>query len=378
MSCRAHILKDLRPYICTYEECEISSQLYDSFGDWFNHEFTHHYKKSNSSKIDMAIKSERRRLICDSDLQQSRECPFCFEGLSTMELAARHIAVHLIRIALFALPRSTGIEVEQDSRSVVSHENAALSEWTEPEGLNLADSDSMSFDNQSLRPQSRTSSIAHNDDDAHGSTKLIQETATLAFPHEDPRNPVPPEVMAQVTANFIKDRERLIHEQERRQKIEHALRKGDRAARDADRVAREEGRRRAYAEREAEHIRDQTHREAKRNSDLERERLRLEVENRLRAGEKSPEDFALPVREGPAPLTDAEKRGIPPTARWTRIARKLVNPEALDTGNERYEEMGDHIIVLRVLTKDMIQAYALKTEEIRAKRDRPKDSSSHS
>ncbi|KAL8685860.1 MAG: hypothetical protein Q9224_005641, partial [Gallowayella concinna] len=70
--------------------------------------------------------------------------------------------------------------------------------------------------------------------------------------------------------------------------------------------------------------------------------------------EKFPEDPA-PVREGVAPLKDAGKKGIPPNARWTKIDRKLVNPEALEAGNERYEERVDYVIVLRVLTKEEIE-----------------------
>ncbi|KAI4225715.1 MAG: hypothetical protein L6R36_003719 [Xanthoria steineri] len=83
--------------------------------------------------------------------------------------------------------------------------------------------------------------------------------------------------------------------------------------------------------------------------------------------EKFPEDPA-PVREGVAPLKDAGKKGIPPNARWTKIDRKLVNPEALEAGNERYEERVDYVIVLRVLTKEEIEQYAAKTQELRAQR----------
>ncbi|KAI4258419.1 MAG: hypothetical protein L6R42_005117 [Xanthoria sp. 1 TBL-2021] len=83
--------------------------------------------------------------------------------------------------------------------------------------------------------------------------------------------------------------------------------------------------------------------------------------------EKFPEDPA-PVREGVAPLKDAGKKGIPPNARWTKIDRKLVNPEALEAGKERYEERLDYVIVLRVLTKEEIEQYAAKTQELRAQR----------
>jgi S1-C subfamily serine protease len=80
--------------------------------------------------------------------------------------------------------------------------------------------------------------------------------------------------------------------------------------------------------------------------------------------EKFPEDDN-PIREGVAPLKDAHKQGIPPGARWTKIDRRLVNPAALNLGHERFEERSDYVIVLRVLTKEEIQAYAVKTQEIR-------------
>jgi hypothetical protein len=44
-----------------------------------------------------------------------------------------------------------------------------------------------------------------------------------------------------------------------------------------------------------------------------------------------------------------------------------VNPEALNVGHERFEERSDYVIVLRVLTKEEIQAYAVKTQEIRGR-----------
>ncbi|KAL4925778.1 uncharacterized protein BDV17DRAFT_178847 [Aspergillus undulatus] len=83
--------------------------------------------------------------------------------------------------------------------------------------------------------------------------------------------------------------------------------------------------------------------------------------------DKFPEE-PNPVREGVAPLKDAHKKGIPPGARWTKIDRRLVNPAALEAGQERFEERPDHVIVLRVLSKEEIQAYAVKTQEIRDSR----------
>ena len=82
--------------------------------------------------------------------------------------------------------------------------------------------------------------------------------------------------------------------------------------------------------------------------------------------EKFPED-PNPIREGVAPLKDATKKGIPPGARWTKIDRRLVNPEALEDAKERFEERLDCVIVLRVLTREEIQKFADRTKEIRGR-----------
>ncbi|KAJ5985298.1 hypothetical protein N7522_012494 [Penicillium canescens] len=87
----------------------------------------------------------------------------------------------------------------------------------------------------------------------------------------------------------------------------------------------------------------------------------------IATSEKSPKDSFPenpgPIREGVAPLKDL--KGIPPGARWTKVDRRLINPAALEAGNERFEERSDYVIVLRVLTKEEIQNYAIKTQEIR-------------
>ncbi|KAG6041312.1 hypothetical protein E4U41_004963 [Claviceps citrina] len=75
-----------------------------------------------------------------------------------------------------------------------------------------------------------------------------------------------------------------------------------------------------------------------------------------------------PVREGVAPHKEDKKlKEVPPGARWTKINRKIVNPEALTIGKERFEARDDFVIVLRVLSKEEIQAYAAATQVLRGK-----------
>ncbi|KAF2674523.1 hypothetical protein BT63DRAFT_12568 [Microthyrium microscopicum] len=78
---------------------------------------------------------------------------------------------------------------------------------------------------------------------------------------------------------------------------------------------------------------------------------------------------ALAVRHDEQSSGDLEKGNLPPDARWTKIDRTLVNPEALLEANERFEERLDCVIVLRVLTKQEIQDLADRTERIRANRN---------
>lgn len=86
--------------------------------------------------------------------------------------------------------------------------------------------------------------------------------------------------------------------------------------------------------------------------------------------DKFPED-PTPIREGVAPLKDSKKDGIPPDLRWTKIDRRLVNPEALEAGNERFQASEDFVIVLRVLSRDEVEYYADVTKSIRGKLANP-------
>jgi len=99
---------------------------------------------------------------------------------------------------------------------------------------------------------------------------------------------------------------------------------------------------------------------------------RHDVENKpvksiLRRSQETFTDDPTPTSEGVAPVKDAKKDRIPPDVRWTKISRNLVSPEALEYGKERFEAREDFVIVLRVLSRDEVQAYANVTESIRGK-----------
>ncbi|KAL8654878.1 MAG: hypothetical protein Q9210_001230 [Variospora velana] len=84
--------------------------------------------------------------------------------------------------------------------------------------------------------------------------------------------------------------------------------------------------------------------------------------------ERFPEDPYF-VRPGVARVDQARVgTATPEGARWTKIDRRLVCPEALEVGRERFEERKDYLLVLRVLTREEIQQYANLTQEIKTNR----------
>ena len=56
---------------------------------------------------------------------------------------------------------------------------------------------------------------------------------------------------------------------------------------------------------------------------------------------------------------------VPPSARWTKISKDLVDTTVLDVADERYEEKTDEVVVFRLLTKEEIDHYTFQTQESR-------------
>ncbi|EUC38074.1 hypothetical protein COCCADRAFT_22425 [Bipolaris zeicola 26-R-13] len=132
---RTHLLQDLQPYICTYQDCESSHQLFRSRREWAEHEASHrkvwrcpeHPNAVFHSQL--GLEDHLRQTHLDSfpesqlvtiakvgeattvDLRE--RCPICRAPTDAKEIGdlQSHIANHLERIATFALPHS----MEDDS-----------------------------------------------------------------------------------------------------------------------------------------------------------------------------------------------------------------------------------------------------------------------
>lgn len=145
---RAHLIHDLSPYICTYEDCKNPEQLYDDRHDWDHHENSCHRKvwrcPEHSGQAFAQLEMYRDHLrnqhpdfgndasetwiIRTSESIMSttdRSCPICSIGLETPRALQSHIALHLERFSLFSLPRSIACgddANDDDTADAASHE----------------------------------------------------------------------------------------------------------------------------------------------------------------------------------------------------------------------------------------------------------------
>ncbi|KAH0536893.1 hypothetical protein FGG08_006264 [Glutinoglossum americanum] len=128
---KAHLIHDLRPYICTYEDCKNPDQLYDARQDWIGHENSSHrrvlrcpeHPDQTFSKLEEYQEhlhhghADYRDEISVTLITHASEstlefpdrcCPICSLSLETARALQSHIALHLERFSLFSLPRSVG------------------------------------------------------------------------------------------------------------------------------------------------------------------------------------------------------------------------------------------------------------------------------
>ena len=131
-------MKDLRPYLCTYDQCDTGNQLYDSMEDWLSHEAQMH-----QANVD------------------SRQCPFCPETSNAHHIAAhfRRLAffalpMHFRRLAFFALPRSNDLEQSDEvDDSNKAHQDLASDNAGFASSSLALDNDSLAYEEVKHEPE---------------------------------------------------------------------------------------------------------------------------------------------------------------------------------------------------------------------------------
>ncbi|KAF5706134.1 wd40 repeat protein [Fusarium globosum] len=132
-SWKSHVIQDLRPYVCTYEACNSAKDVYQSRKAWVDHEEAVHRPswrcRDHPDVLHATSASFQRHLLLEHDRDLSGgqledfanvsklgrvddrdSCPICFEEQPFPKGLTNHLANHLERIALFALPRTISAE----------------------------------------------------------------------------------------------------------------------------------------------------------------------------------------------------------------------------------------------------------------------------
>jgi hypothetical protein len=178
---RSHVFHDLKPYICTFKECDL--KMFRSRNEWFAHELQNHRREwvcstcvksfqskrsfqdhltsvhgstlSGSQMEALILQSEEpidkipasACMLCD-DFEKSALGPeqdarrsFLNDGAAvephvTPHQFRRHLGRHMEQLALFALPRSGGDELSDDNRALLileEDESKEVDDDNEPE-----------------------------------------------------------------------------------------------------------------------------------------------------------------------------------------------------------------------------------------------------
>ncbi|KAH7411569.1 hypothetical protein DE146DRAFT_640763 [Phaeosphaeria sp. MPI-PUGE-AT-0046c] len=122
---RMHVIHDLQPYICTYDECDTADMLYASRAGWLEHERVAHRRVWQCQEHPSTIFSSREAFqdhldqehdqtnhtyaqevasFAESTVPDNRiQCPFCLKSDMVTESMHHHMAFHQEHIAAFTL-----------------------------------------------------------------------------------------------------------------------------------------------------------------------------------------------------------------------------------------------------------------------------------
>lgn len=173
---RAHVIRDLRPYVCTYEQCLNSEQLYDTRDDWIQHEMSTHQRVFRCFEHEEEVfptlaayeghvqachkhNAVSAKFATSTMKHVHRSCPVCSVALGSMQKLQSHIALHLERFAMFSLPRHTEGSEDRETGSNLFTDHSENEESFKIDldlESNVADE---SRDNQPMPPTSMTNGI---------------------------------------------------------------------------------------------------------------------------------------------------------------------------------------------------------------------------
>ncbi|KAJ5782233.1 hypothetical protein N7457_004007 [Penicillium paradoxum] len=110
-----HVLHDLMPYVCVFNDCRTPHRLWESRRQWYIH-----LKDEHSIPQDSGV---------------SVDCPLCGLSVNSGRLLERHLGRHLQELALFALPQSGLDQDDESSTSKKSEGGLSQSDYEDEDGF---------------------------------------------------------------------------------------------------------------------------------------------------------------------------------------------------------------------------------------------------
>ncbi|KAK8026176.1 hypothetical protein PG990_003999 [Apiospora arundinis] len=120
-----HLIHDLQPYHCTYEQCQDPHRLYGTRQEWIDHEsqhlrvwhcrqhdeefetqpdFVNHLELSHPEYIQGKLSEQVSTAAIAPSEHVHRDCPYCPSSFSGLLHMQKHILNHLERFAILAFP----------------------------------------------------------------------------------------------------------------------------------------------------------------------------------------------------------------------------------------------------------------------------------
>lgn len=138
-----HLIHDLQPYHCTFEQCHDANRIYGTRQEWLEHEslhtrvwhcavhceefetqpeYTAHLHEKHPEQKAEYFTPELIAAVVGPSLHLHRDCPFCPTAFSEASALQKHVTFHLERLALLALPADDEDEIDKSERASDSHE----------------------------------------------------------------------------------------------------------------------------------------------------------------------------------------------------------------------------------------------------------------
>lgn len=422
-SWRQHIFEDIAPYCCTQESCPDANKAFARRRDWVRHEGRLHRSQwecpygcgtppmTSASTFEAHVRAAHDAGVAQTTLNNMLEserrpdertaiskCPFCSRELQSEKTYVSHVGRHYEQLALFTLPQHLLSTEDEPDDMTQAHADALEvasedTEDTEGEGdeytgkgvtyVTVQDiSDAMNRQhnqNQDQSQESPSDSLQQLNNAGSGTDMGLrarmapeQENSTAGGAKQPVTGPNTSKAETALESGLMRKRtktgcltcrKRRIKCGEERPVCKNCITSKRLCEGYYQRVVfksspHDVGRSLEPSLLTEESVQNEGELHGLQNPD-ERRGLLSSSEEGLHVLKPDAAQFVHNTPEA--------QEGIPPEARWTKIDRRLVNPEALDEAHETFEERQDAVIVLRALTKEEIQKFADRTREIRGK-----------